>query len=313
MLHHIMDTIFNLDPPSYTSKHTVIDSNPISDLLLFESPLTDYSKRPVVIVPPQAGHTSHIADYDYNQSLVQTAHRYSDHPIYVIHWHNGIPDTSLDDLLHQYRSVSHKAHIVGLCQAGWLSAIYASMHPIKSLTIAGAPIDFHAGNSTITKMAKLTPLTTYEAIVKHHNGIMPGAYMVQGWKGSNFHDRYFYDYINIYKASHNPARLKKIKKFREWYEYPQDISGKWYLWCIKNLFKENKLPELFDLKNITCPVTIIAGSNDDVTLPEQSFALKRHVGGATVDYSIPNVGHIGVFMSTRSQKVWGRVFREMEE
>lgn len=312
MLHHIMDTVFNLEPPSYTLPYKVIDSNPISDLLFFDSPYTDPLKRPIVIVPPQAGHTSHIADYDYNQSLVQTAQRYSNHPVYIIHWHNGIPNTQIDDLLDQFRDVADQAHIVGLCQAGWLATIYASLNPVKSLTIAGAPIDFHAGNGFITKISKMIPYATYESIVHQHQGVMPGAYMVHGWKNSNPHDRYFYDYIDICKSSFNVAKMKKIKKFREWYEYPQDISGNWYLWCIRNLFKENKLAALYDLTNIKCPVNIVVGSNDEITLPEQSFALKRYVDD-TVDYTIDNVGHIGVFMSKKAQGVWGKVFGRMGE
>ena len=38
-------------------------------------------------------------------------------------------------------------NLVGDCQGGWLAAIYAALHPgrVHTLTVAGAPIDFHAG------------------------------------------------------------------------------------------------------------------------------------------------------------------------
>ena len=40
-------------------------------------------------------------------------------------------------------------NLVGDCQGGWLATIYAALHPerVNTLTIAGAPIDFHAGDA----------------------------------------------------------------------------------------------------------------------------------------------------------------------
>ena len=44
-----------------------------------------------------------------------------------------------------------RVNLVGDCQGGWLAAIYAALHPerVNTLTIAGAPIDFHAGDAVI--------------------------------------------------------------------------------------------------------------------------------------------------------------------
>ena len=52
------------------------------------------------------------------------------------------------------RAVEHcggKVNLIGDCQGGWLSTIYAAIHPekIHTLTLAGAPIDFHAGETPI--------------------------------------------------------------------------------------------------------------------------------------------------------------------
>ena len=86
----------------------------------------------------------------------------------------------------------------------------------------------------------------------------------------------------------------------------------WYLWCIKNLFKENKLDELYNLNNIKCNVNIIIGKKDDITLPVQSLALKNYVKNTT-DYFIDDVGHIGVFMSSKSQKIWATMFKNIKD
>lgn len=309
-MNNAYDTIFNLNKPMWTTQNKIIKSNDISNLLYFDDSKRNINKLPILIVPPQAGHSSHIADYDNNQSLVQTALNNCDNPIYCIEWKDGIPNISIDDLLNQ---ISLKnIHLIGLCQGGWLSTIYASLNnDIQSLTIAGSPIDFHIGNGFLTRLVKDTPYDVYQYIVNMNMGIMPGLYMLYGWKSMNFKDRYFWDYIDILKSYDNENKLKKIKKFREWYEYTQDISGEWYLWCIKNLFKENRLSELYNLDYINCDVNIIVGTNDNITLPEQSLALKRYVI-KTNDYFIENVGHIGVFMSSKSQKIWSNVFKNIK-
>ena len=56
--------------------------------------------------------------------------------------------------------IGGRANLVGDCQGGWLAAIYAALHPerVHTLTLAGAPIDFHAGESVIA--ASTRALTT---------------------------------------------------------------------------------------------------------------------------------------------------------
>ena len=52
------------------------------------------------------------------------------------------------------RAVEHaggSVNLIGDCQGGWLATIYAALRPgrINTLTIAGAPIDFHCGEPVI--------------------------------------------------------------------------------------------------------------------------------------------------------------------
>jgi len=144
---------------------------------------------------------------------------------------------------------------------------------------------------------------------------MRGGAMLFGWKLTNPYERYVEDYLNIWKSIENDNKLKKVRKFRQWYEYTQNISGKWYLQAVSELFKKNKLIKgelkilhrFVDLKQIDCPVAMIAGSNDDITPFEQVYALEDHVSTNKDDIFktvIPGSGHIGVFMGTKSQAYW---------
>ncbi len=59
------------------------------------------------------------------------------------------------------------------------------------------------------------------------------------------------------------------------------------------------------LKNITCPVVLIAGANDDITLEPQLFNMADHVSGEVLKIVIPDCGHIGLFMKQQAlQEYW---------
>lgn len=324
-----LDTIYLLDKPKWYTPYKKIYHSEIADILYFDA-LNKTDKNPILIVPPQAGHSSHIADYDDKQSLVQTALNSCDRSIYCIDWKPSSyknRNTSVEDLLYPidvFKSIiKEKINIVGLCQGGWLSAIYTALNNdnTNSLTLAGAPIDFHIGNGGITKLSKNIPMGFYESMVFWGGGLMSGLLMLQGWKNMNFIDRYINDVLDIWYYSDNPKMLHKIKKFREWYEHPCDLGGKWYLWCIKNLFKNNLLitgnlvvdNRKVNLYDIDVPIHMVVGSKDDITLPIQTLEIVKYVKSKTnYVHPIDDVGHIGVFMSKKSQPIWSRVFKSYD-
>ncbi|WP_457831695.1 alpha/beta fold hydrolase, partial [Staphylococcus aureus] len=49
--------------------------------------------------------------------------------------------------------------LVGLCQGGWLSLLFAARFPakVRKLVMAGAPIDIAAGQSALSATATATP------------------------------------------------------------------------------------------------------------------------------------------------------------
>jgi pimeloyl-ACP methyl ester carboxylesterase len=57
-----------------------------------------------------------------------------------------------------------KVHLVGLCQGGWMGAMYAARfsHKVGCIVLAGAPIDTDAGDGPIRQLAHSLPLSLYE-------------------------------------------------------------------------------------------------------------------------------------------------------
>jgi poly(3-hydroxyalkanoate) synthetase len=274
---------------------------------------------PLIIVPPQAGHHSNIADYATNQSLVQSAAENYTGSVYTIEWKSctyARRNEGIEDLLSQLNecvlAAGAKVTLVGLCQGGWLATIYAAMNPnqVRSLVIAGAPIDTKAGNSVIHRATK-TPLVLYKAIVMMSGGLMLGQTMLAAWKSSDLSKHYFERYV--YPDS-------DARRFYKWYDHTQNLAGKWYLWAVECLFKKNLLGKneltidgvKVDLKvlNNLKGVHIVTGVRDDITPSEQSLALQRYTRAQT---HLVDAGHIGVFMSHRGiYDVWNGLFASLD-
>src|SRR6185437_8205838 len=64
-------------------------------------------------------------------------------------------DATIDDYLDVIdRAIDHcggRVNLIGDCQGGWLASIYTALYPerVNTLTLAGAPIDFHCGEPVI--------------------------------------------------------------------------------------------------------------------------------------------------------------------
>lgn len=283
------------------------------------------AKRPVLILPPQAGHHSCLADYSPAQSLVRVFQQYG-YDVYVAEWISATPeykDLGMEDIIRltdeavdeiRRRTGVYKIHIVGQCQGGWQATIYTSLHQdkISTLVSAAAPIDVKAAPSEIIENAQL-PMEFFEYLVATHNGLMDGRYMLTGFKNMQPEEHYVRKYYRLWKMidEGDEDGIKRFMHFENWYEYTHFLPGRFYLDIIKNIFKENNLtkPGSFslngqpvDLRNITCPVIIMAGKKDHITPPPQAFALKNYISTPPDDVVeiLTEGGHIGTLMGTES-------------
>jgi poly(3-hydroxybutyrate) depolymerase len=62
-----------------------------------------------------------------------------------------------------------------------------------------------------------------------------------------------------------------------------------------------------DLRDITCPVYLLAGESDDITTSEQVFNAEKYLGTPKeqIEKKLVPGGHIGLFMGTRTlQQTW---------
>jgi poly(3-hydroxybutyrate) depolymerase len=297
--------------------------------------LRDFSKSgdkdrvPVLIDSPYAGHSSNIADYAKGQSLVEALLASGLSRVLVTDWKSAtrqMRDFDIDKYLAEINvavdDLGGRVSLVGLCQGGWMSAMYASRFPSKvaSLVLAGAPIDTDAGSGPIKKLAHELPLSFYEEMVTAGGGRMLGQYMLAGWKDMHPGAQYLGKFIDLYAHIEDDCYLKRAERFERWYENPIDLPGRYYLQAIEPLFKQNRfakgefvgLGRELSLKDITCPVYLLAGESDDITTREQIFAAEHLVGTprAKIEKKMVPGGHIGLFMGRRTlTQSWPNIAR----
>ncbi|MCC2657993.1 MAG: alpha/beta fold hydrolase [Panacagrimonas sp.] len=309
------------DKPGWVTPHTVAFETQTMWLRDFSDADAPSDAIPVIIDAPYAGHPSTIADYADGQSLVQTLKAGGAKRLYVTDWKSashamrnfGI-DKYLADLRDAVDHVGGRAHLVGLCQGGWLSAMLAARYPGKavSLVLAGAPIDTHAGSGPVTKLAKRTPLSFYRSMVAMGGGRMRGRFMLQGWKNMHPDEHYWGKYVDLFDNITNPQYVNRARHFASWYEHVVDLPGRLYLEAVKHLFKLNRLArgefvalgERISLKTITVPLYLLAGADDDITTPEQVFNAENLVGTPRdqIRKELAPGGHIGLFMGAKTLK-----------
>ena len=321
-----LELVTTRQTPHWTTPSEVVDRSPLSVLRHFcgsEGP-------PTLILPPQAGHHSCVVDYNARQSQVRTALEAS-LDVYVLEWLGATQETkhaSISDYLAVVSSaiaqLGGRVHLVGDCQGGWLATIYAALHAkeIATLTVAGAPIDSHAGVSAIADYVRLGGgMTPYRLAVELGGGMLPGAFMLGGFISLQ-PETELGTHLDLVLHLDDEAYVERYAEFRNWYDHTQPIPGGMYLWAVEHLFLGNKLvrgemtvdERPVSLDAIDCPVMLIGGEEDHITPPAQVFALADHVGTdpSRVTRQLVSGGHLGLFMGRDSlESAWRPLFERL--
>jgi poly(3-hydroxybutyrate) depolymerase len=303
--------------PRWSSPNEVVFEGPVARLRDF-STARQSRVLPTLVLPPQAGHDSCIVDYSPGQSQMRAIRAAGLERAYALDWIGataGTKDATIDDYLdvvdHATDHVGDPVNLIGDCQGGWLATIYAALRPerINTLTIAGAPVDFHAGEPVIhAALRSLAPdgnLALYRGLVAAGGGVLRGEHMLAGFisiKPDNEVARQMQLLANI----DDPGHVERYREFEDWFKYTQAVPGAFYLWIVEHLFRDNELiagklearGERVDLGRIECPLNLLAGAADHITPPDQVFALADYAGTSPEEVVRDTTagGHLGLFM-----------------
>jgi poly(3-hydroxyalkanoate) synthetase len=282
----------------------------------------DHGVVPTLVLPPQAGHSSHVVDFAPGQSQLAVILDAGLSRLYAMEWRaatgatRGVTITDYIDVVDRAIVLAGgRVNLVGDCQGGWLAAIYAALHPerVHTLTLAGAPIDFHAGESVIAASTRVLThalgMAPYRALVALNGGNMSGRAVLANFIAMQPQAEIGRQ-LQLLAHIDDPAHVERYRVFEDWFKHTQDIPGAFYLWLVEHLFHGNELIDgrlvvdgrTADLANITCPLFLLAGARDHITPPPQLFAAADAVGtpSSEIVQRTAQGGHLGLFTGSRA-------------
>jgi poly(3-hydroxyalkanoate) synthetase len=309
-------------PPRSASRQRIVRRSPLTRVRDF-TPARPADVVPTLVLPPQAGHDSCIVDYSTAQSQMQTILAAGLERLYAVDW-IGVTQETKDATLTDYlgevdaavqkgrrrRPGQPRGRLPGRLTGSHLRG--AAPHRVNTLTIAGAPIDFHAGGAVIHESVQALSdddLSFFRALVAHGSGVLRGEYLLGGFiviKPENEVGKQMQLLAHVRDARH----VERYRAFEDWFKHTQDIAGPFYLWLVEHLFRDNELiggalrigDEAVDLGRIDSPVNLLAGATDHITPPEQVFALADAVStpAERITRRTTSGGHLGLFMGTEA-------------
>jgi poly(3-hydroxybutyrate) depolymerase len=130
------------------------------------------------------------------------------------------------------------------------------------------------------------------------------------------------EHLKVYAHVHDREYLDHFSDFYDWYLYPVNLPGKLYLWAVEHLFARNEMfkgelevaGRTVSLRDITCPVFLLGGEEDDITPWQQVHNMRDAVGSSQVRWYLAPGGHIGLFIGRQSQaEYWTPILAQVHE
>ena len=288
---------------------------------------------PTLICAPLALHGTAVADLAVGHSLVAALREAGIDRLFLADWRSASADMrflGIDDYLADLNvivdQVGGVVDLVGLCQGGWLSLVYAARFPakVRKLVMAGAPVDIAAGRSALSAIAEATPPAVFQSLVDLGEGRLIGRYVAKFWGNDIVGANYVRETLQTDQPVGSPEFAQLEAVFKKWNAWTIDIPGTYYLEVIEKLYKRNELAtgnfvalgQRIELSRLRLPVYLLAGSADEVVACEQLLALERLVGTPPehLRHEIAPSNHLGLFMGKRTlEEYWPRVVHWLKE
>jgi polyhydroxyalkanoate synthase len=241
--------------------------------------------------------------------------------VYIIDW--GYPNAedrylTTEDYIEGYMGAAvdyilaaHKIpalNLLGKCQGGTFSAIYAALHPekIKNLITVASPFDFDVQDGLLFKWSKYIDID----LLVQAWGLLPGDFLNNVFIMLSPYNLAIGKYISIVNSFDDPKALGEFLRMEKWLFDCPDQAGENYRCWMKDLWQENKLikgkfhlgNKKVDLKKITMPLLNVYGSKDNLIPASSSMPLSDLVGSKDKESLSFPIGHAGIVASTLSQK-----------
>ena len=287
------------DKPEWTTPNRMVVD--LAALRLRDFSVAQEGRHPALVVAPFALHDAAVADLAPGHSLVETLLANGCSRLFLAEWKSATMETRLHTIDTQLAALNvavddtgPPADLIGLCQGGWLSLVYAARFPrkVRRLVLAGAPVDITAAPSALSTAANPITGVMIDELIRLGDGLV--------------------------RERHMARRAEAT--FTRWDRRTLDLPAPYYRQVLDWFYRENRLavgtfPALgrrINLRNFHCPLFLLAGARDLIAPPAQVFAAASLVAASESDIETAQAdcGHLALFMGQRTlTEEWPRIAR----
>lgn len=285
---------------------------------------TQAKGQPALICAPYALHSAIITDFAPAHSIVQALQEGGLNRLFVTDWHSADMrmrylsiDSYLADLNAAIDTIGPPVDLIGLCQGGWLSLLFAARFPqkVRRLVLVGAPVDISHRSPLSQTVASLPP-GAFEALVEPATGLVSGKHLQPTWPSSLTASAEEALQRTLAEDSDRDRELRD--RFARWDDDTLHLPGAYFVQVADWIFRENRiaggqfvaLGRSIDLSRLRLPLFLLAGSEDQVVPREQALATAQLVGTprSQVRIAVEPSSHLGLMMGRQTMtNAWPRI------
>ncbi len=314
-----------------TPKETIYDRGTLQ--LYHYLPVSDDVYRIPLIIVMATTNKGFLFDMMPGQSMVEYLLGLG-FDVYMIDWDPpvmrerglGLADYTQDFLPTCIEKVQEDAgvedvNIMGYCQGGVLSLIYAATHPegpLNNLVCLTTPVDSH-------KMG-LFRLWASEEFMDLDNmvetlGIIPAEFITNSFEMLRPAQKAA-GQLRLWDQLWNDDFVKSYRAFQRWGDETLPLPGEYHRDCTRDLMWDNKLfkgeleqnGKVADLKNIKIPLMAVMAEHDHIAPYESTKPLLGLVGSEDKNELVLKGGHVSLIAGPNAMKrMWPRVSDWLEE
>ncbi len=246
----------------------------------------------------EAGNDLYVIDWGYPSKM----DKYLTMEDYIL----GYLDNIVDFV--RKRTGNDKINIMGVCQGGTFSFIYSALFPkkVRNLVLMVTPIDFDTRDGLLNIWSKEIDID----LMVDTMGNIPGEFMNFGFLWLKPFQLILDKYVGLLDNMDDPNIVQNFLRMEKWIFDSPDQAGETIRKFVKDLYQENKLVKgefvlggrRVDLKKITMPILNVYGEMDHLVPPCCSCCVEKIVTSKDVTTRAFPLGHIGMYVSSRSQK-----------
>ena len=269
-----------------------------------------------------------MLDLQENKSLIRNLLK-EGMDIYLIDW--GYPDRSdryltLEDYIDGYindavdfireRHKLEKINLLGVCQGGTFSCIYAALNPekVQNLIATVTPIEFDINDGLLNVWARSFDVD----LMVDTLGNIPGDTMNFAYNMLIPFSLTVQKYIDMVDIFTDQKKLIDFFRMEKWIFDSPDQAGEAFRQFIKEFYQKNSLVKgtfvlggrQVHLSNINMPLLVIYGEYDHLVPPSSTQPLYNLVSSKEKKILSYPVGHIGLYVSRKTQKTLAPTIKE---